>query len=52
MAKIIEYTLVEAELPGKLITWVNEKIAEGYQPFGSVAVSKRRYTQAMVKYQP
>lgn len=47
---INDYIIVYAGTPGSLENEVREKIAEGYQPFGSIAVSPSGcYCQPMVK---
>jgi hypothetical protein len=53
--KITAYEFVKSETPDLLAKEVTSKIADGWQPFGSViAVGgplERRYFQALVKYQ-
>jgi hypothetical protein len=48
--KIVEYIVVESKSSDVLKRQVNEKINEGYQPFGSIAANNNKIYQAMVKY--
>jgi hypothetical protein len=38
MRKIVEYFIVEDENLGNLETYVNDKIKEGFEPFGNMTV--------------
>lgn len=57
MKKIISYTIVFESTYRELSASVNEKIRDGWQPLGGVAVVQHNpsefwHSQAMVKYEP
>ena len=46
---IIEYIVLESKSSDVLKRQVNEKIKEGFQPFGSIAAGEGKLYQAVVK---
>ncbi len=48
--KITNYIIVHASTPLGLTDKVQEKIVEGYQPFGNMVYSNGSAFQPMVKY--
>jgi hypothetical protein len=54
MEEVIEYKVVTGDKTDLLSKVVNDAIAEGFQPFGGIAIAQLQdriwYSQAMVKY--
>lgn len=48
--KIVEYIVVESKNSDVLKRQVNDRINEGYQPFGSMTADNNKVYQPMVKY--
>jgi len=59
MSNVLDYTVVTAEDTLDLIKFVNERISQGWQPFGGVACysedtfcgPRSRFAQALVNYE-
>ncbi|SMG27842.1 protein of unknown function [Dethiosulfovibrio salsuginis] len=52
MKKITCYTVVEGTGPKIISQYVNDLIAEGWQPFGSLSDGRgQKFAQALVKYE-
>lgn len=54
--KIVEYTVVSMDNVNQAKQAINDRISEGWQPFGSIQTcvdseGKTRFTQALVKYE-
>ncbi|MFW6047630.1 MAG: hypothetical protein ACOCP4_07600 [Candidatus Woesearchaeota archaeon] len=48
--KVVEYIVIESKSSDVLKRQVNNKINEGYQPYGSMSVDNGKIYQPMVKY--
>jgi hypothetical protein len=51
MRKIIEYGILMSSSTSELANDVNDAIAKGWQPYGSLTINNAIVAQAMVKYQ-